>query len=84
MKSAEVESIAEQASREAHRIAPCRRNAYYLGVMHYRLGRPKEAAGFFREAIAAKAFTPAEGDFTEWVLQEAKEALGVCEKEQQQ
>ena len=63
----------EEHLTAAYKVAPCRRNAYYLGVMNYRLGRPEKAAKFFREAIKAKPLTPAEGDFTEWVLAEAKE-----------
>jgi tetratricopeptide (TPR) repeat protein len=73
---------AEEHLLSAHRIAPCRRNAYYLGVMHYRLGRPSKAADYFREAIQGKAFTPSEGDFSEWVLDEAKKALAICEEQQ--
>lgn len=69
----------EQHLTAAYKIAPCRRNAYYLGVMHYRLGRKGEAARFFREAIAAQPLTPAEGDFTEWVKNEATLALSACD-----
>ena len=72
----------EQHLTAAYKIAPCRRNAYYLGVMHYRLGRKDQAAGFFREAITAKPLTPSEGDFTEWVKHEATLALAVCEQQQ--
>ena len=67
----------------AYKIAKCRRNAYYLGVMHYRLGRKAKAAEFFREAIGLNALTAAEGDFTEWVRQEATLALRACEEESQ-
>lgn len=69
----------EQHLMAAYKIAPCRRNAYYLGVMHYRLGRKAQAARFFQEAINAKPLTPSEGDFTEWVKQEAALALQACE-----
>lgn len=72
----------EQHLMAAYKIAPCRRNAYYLGVMHYRLGRKDQAARFFREAITAKPLTPSEGDFTEWVKREATLALAVCEQQQ--
>lgn len=72
---------AEEHLGAAYKIAKCRRNCYYLGVMHYRLGRPAKAAHFFREAIKAKPLTPSEGDFTEWVLTEAKSALKVAEAE---
>ena len=74
---------ADQAIRHlgmAHKVAPhSRRNNYYLGVAHYRLGRPAEAAPYFRKAIACKPNSVTEADFGEWVLARAKEALAKCE-----
>lgn len=69
---------AEKHLMAAYNIAPCRRNAYYVGVMYYRLGNKAKAAKYFREAISAKPLTPSEGDFTEWVEREATLALDAC------
>lgn len=73
--------LAEEHLSAAHRVVPSRRNAYYLGVMHYRRGRPAAAAPFFREAIKAQSASASEGDFGEWVEKEARAALVVCERE---
>ena len=72
--------IALPDNTHAWKVAPhSRRNNYYLGVAHYRLGRPAEAAPYFRKAIACKPNSATEADFGEWVLARAKEALAKCE-----
>lgn len=72
--------LAEEHLSAAHRLVASRRNAYYLGVMHYRLGRPEKAAERFREAIKAKCASASEQDFGDWMVAEAKLALGACAK----
>ena len=72
--------LAEEHLSAAHRIVPSRRNTYYLGVMHYRLGRPEVAARFFRDAIKASCASASEQDFGNWMLAEAKLALKSCEQ----
>lgn len=71
--------LAEKHLSLAHGVVASRRNCYYLGVMHYRLGRKEKAAPFFRDAIAAKSNSASEADFGEWVAQEAEKALAACE-----
>ena len=73
------EKLAKQHLHAAHKIVPSRRNCYYLGVLYYRLGQPREAAPFFRAATQAACNSPSERDFGDFVLAEAKHALQVCE-----
>ena len=72
--------LAEAHLTTAHKQIASRRNAYYMGVMHYRLGRPERAMPYFREAIRARCASPSEADFGDWMLAEAKSALAVCQK----
>jgi hypothetical protein len=69
---------AEEHLSTAHRIVPSRRNSYYMGVLHYRLGRPVEAERYFRQALSAKCASASEADFGGFMLREAKAALDAC------
>ena len=69
---------AEEHLSTAHRIVPSRRNSYYMGVLHYRLGRPAEAERYFRQALSAKCASASEADFGGFMLRESKAALDAC------
>ena len=73
--------LAKQHLHAAHSIVPSRRNSYYLGVMYYRLGEPKAAVPFFKQALKARCNSPSERDFGGFVLKEAADALRVIEAE---
>ena len=72
--------LAKQHLHAAHKIVPCRRNCYYLGVMYYRLGEPAAAVPYFKEALKARCQSAGERDFGDFILREATDALRVIEK----
>ena len=71
-------ALAEQHLGAAHKLKPSRRNAYYMGVLNYRLGRKEQAADFFRQSLKARCASASEADFGDFVLKEAKRALAKC------
>lgn len=71
--------LAKTHLHAAHRIVPSRRNCYYLGVLHYRLGDCRAAAPYFRAAKTAPCNSASERDFGEFLRREATEALHACE-----
>ena len=71
---------AEQHLSAAYKIARSRRNSYYLGVMHYRLGNPAAAISFFSEAVRAAPASASEADFGDWVKAEAQKAVDECQR----
>jgi len=73
--------LAKTHLHAAHRIVPSRRNCYYLGVLHYRLGDYRTAAPYFRAATKAPCNSASERDFGEFMRTASVEALRACEAE---
>ena len=76
------DKLAKTHLHAAHRCAlSSRRNCYYLGVLHYRLGDYRAAAPYFRAATKAPCNSPSERDFGEFMRTSSIEALQACEAE---
>jgi len=73
------EKLAKTHLHAAHRVVPSRRNCYYLGVLHYRLGEFRAAAPYFRAATTAPCNSPSERDFGDFMHASSVEALRACE-----
>jgi len=65
---------------EGAKLAPSRRNLYYVGVNAYQTGDYERAKDFFTRAIAAPCGSPTEEDFGEFMLQEARRGLKQAEE----
>jgi uncharacterized protein HemY len=66
---------------EAAKLAPSRRNLYFVGVVAYKRKQWSKAADHFRKAQAAKPGSITESDFADFVLAESKRALKLAEAE---
>jgi tetratricopeptide (TPR) repeat protein len=72
---------AAEVMDEAAKLAPSRRNLYFVGVVAYKRKQWSKAADHFRKAQAAKPGSITESDFADFVLAESKRALKLAEAE---